>query len=151
MDDLDRKIIAALTHDGRTPYSRIAEEEGVATTTVHQRVKRLTENGVITGTRARVDWEAIGLPVTAVVSVEAPSERPLSDIAEALRSIPEVQNCYAVTGEFDLMLIVRAESSGHLGDLLERIRSVAPGPSRTIVVLATYFEGRVPPLATSDG
>ena len=151
MDDLDRKIIAALTHDGRTPYSRIAEEAGVATTTIHQRVKRLTQNGVITGTRARVDWESVGLPVTAVVSVEAPADRPLGEIAEALRPIPEIQNCYAVTGEFDLMLIVRAQSSGHLGELLDRIRTVAPGPSRTIVVLATYFEGRVPPLTGSDG
>ena len=151
MDDLDRQIIAALTQDGRTPYSRIAEDAGVATTTVHQRVKRLTRDGVITGTRARVDWEAVGLPVTAVVSVEAPSDRPLADFAEALGSIPEIQSCFAVTGEFDLMLIVRAESSGHLGDLLDRIRGVTPGPSRTIVVLATYFEGRVPPLAASDG
>jgi Lrp/AsnC family leucine-responsive transcriptional regulator len=146
MDDLDRKIITALTADGRTPYSRIAEDAGVATTTVHQRVKRLTERGIIRGTRILVDWEAVGLPVTAVVSVEAPSERPLSEIAEQMRAIAEVQNCYATTGEFDLLLTVRARSSEHLGELLDAIRQVAPGRSRTIVVLATFFEGRVPPV-----
>jgi Lrp/AsnC family leucine-responsive transcriptional regulator len=146
MDDLDRKIITTLTEDGRTPYSRIAQECGVATTTVHQRVKRLTDNGVIIGTRVRVDWEAVGLPVTAVVSLETPSSEPLVDIAEELRAIPYVQNCYAVTGEFDLLLTVRARSSEHLGQLLEEIRRYAPGRSRTLVVLATYFEGRVPPV-----
>ena len=146
MDALDRTIIAHLSADGRTPYSRIAEQTGVATTTVHQRVKRLTERGVITGTRIRIDWEAVGLPVTALVSVEAPGDRPLNEIAEELRSIPQIQNCFAVTGEFDLLLIVRARSSEHLGQLLDEIRNHAPGRSRTIVVLNSYFEGRVPPI-----
>lgn len=152
LDDLDRLIIARLTEDGRTPYREIADEAGVATTTVHQRVKRLTANGIITGTRARIDWEAVGLPVTALVSIEGVSGRPLDEVAEDLRSIPQIQNCFATTGEFDLLLTIRAESSGHLGQLLERIRSHAPGRSRTIVVLATYFENRVPPLPSrSDG
>ncbi len=146
MDDLDRNIIAALTQDGRTPYSRIAEDCGVATTTVHQRVRRLFERGIIIGTRVRLDWEAVGLPVTAVVSLETPSSEPLASIAEELRAIPFVQNCYAVTGEFDLLMTVHARSSEHLGELLEEIRTYAPGRSRTLVVLATYFEGRVPPV-----
>lgn len=146
MDTLDRKIISCLTQDGRTPYSRIAEEAGVATTTVHQRVKRLTDNGIITGTRVTVDWEKVGLPVTAVVSVETPTSAPIAAIAEELRSIPYVQNCYAVTGEFDLLMTVRAKSSAHLGELLDEIRCHAPGRSRTLVVLTTYFDARVPPL-----
>ncbi|MEA2024826.1 MAG: Lrp/AsnC family transcriptional regulator [Actinomycetota bacterium] len=150
MDSLDRRIIASLVQDGRTPYSRIAEENGVATTTVHQRVRRLTEQGIITGTRVVVDWEAVGLPVTALVSVEAPGERPLADVADDIAAIPFVQNCYAVTGEFDLLLTVRARSSDHLGDLLEDLRGIAPGRSRTLVVLATYFEGRTPNLPNRD-
>lgn len=151
LDELDRLIIARLTEDGRRSYREIAAEAGVATTTVHQRVKRLRADGVITGTRARVDWEAVGLPVTALVWVEGVSGRALADVAEDLRAIPQVQSCFAVTGEFDLLLTVRAESSGHLGQLLEEIRGHAPGRSRTIVVLATYFEGRVPPLPSPDG
>ncbi|MGI9665938.1 MAG: Lrp/AsnC family transcriptional regulator [Acidimicrobiia bacterium] len=146
MDELDRTIISALTEDARIPYSRIAEQAGVATTTVHQRVKRLTESGVIVGSRIRLDWEAVGLPVTAVVSVEAQDDASLSEIAEELRGIPEVQSCFAVTGEFDLLLIVRARSSEHLGALLDQVRQHAPGRSRTIVVLSTYFEGRVAPI-----
>ena len=148
MDALDTTIIACLTRDGRMPYSRIAEEAGVATTTVHQRVKRLTDRGVIVGTRVKVDWEALGLPVTAVISVTAPDDRPLKEVADGLRSIPYVYSCYAVTGEFDLFVMVRARSSNHLGDLLEEIRRHAPGRTRAIVVLATYFEGRLPTFET---
>ena len=146
MDDLDRRIIIILAEDGRTPYRKIAERTGVATTTVHQRVRRLTEQGVIAGTRIIIDWEAVGLPVTALVSVEAPGDIPLADVAESIASIPLVQDCHAVTGEFDLLLTVRARSSDHLGSILESIRRFAPGRSRTLVVLATYFEGRTPDL-----
>ena len=146
MDDLDRTIITILAEDGRTPYRQIAERTGVATTTVHQRVRRLTEQGVIAGTRIIIDWEAVGLPVTALVSVEAPGDIPLADVAESIASIPFVQDCHAVTGEFDLLLTVRARSSDHPGSILESIRRFAPGRSRTLVVLATYFEGRTPDL-----
>lgn len=146
MDELDRNIIARLTEDGRMSYSRIAEDCAVATTTVHKRVKRLIDRGVITGTRVRVDWEAVGLPVTALISVEAPTSKPLTEVAEALEAIPFIQNCFAVTGEFDLLMTVRARSSEHLGELLEEIRGYAPGRTRTLVVLATHFEGRVPPV-----
>jgi Lrp/AsnC family leucine-responsive transcriptional regulator len=146
MDEIDRRIIAILADDGRTPYREIAEQTGVATTTVHQRVRRLTEQGVIAGTRIVINWEAVGLPVTALVSVEAPGDRPLTDVAESIASLAYVQNCYAVTGEFDLLMTVRARSSDHLGELLEQIRRFAPGRSRTLVVLATYFESRTPTL-----
>jgi Lrp/AsnC family leucine-responsive transcriptional regulator len=146
MDEIDRKIIAILADDGRTPYREIAQRTGVATTTVHQRVRRLTEQGVIAGTRIVINWEAVGLPVTALVSVEAPGDQPLADVAESIASLAYVQSCYAVTGEFDLLMTVRARSSDHLGELLEQIRRYAPGRSRTLVVLATYFEGRTPVL-----
>jgi DNA-binding Lrp family transcriptional regulator len=146
MDTLDNTIIACLAEDGRMPYSRIADEAGVATTTVHQRVKRLTERGIILGTSVKVDWQALDLPVTAVISVTAPNDRPLKEVACGLRSIPHVYSCYAVTGEFDLFVLVRARSSNHLGELLEKIRQHAPGRTRAIVVLATYFEGRLPAL-----
>lgn len=146
MDELDRIIVAILAEDGRTPYREIAERTGVATTTVHQRVRRLTERGVIVGTRVVIDWEAVGLPVTALVSIEAPGDRPLAEVAATIVDLPYVQSCYAVTGEFDLLLTVRARSSDHLGDVLDQIRGLAPGRSRTLVVLATYFEGRTPTL-----
>jgi len=146
MDGLDRTIIETLATDGRTPYREIAERAGVATTTVHHRVRRLTESGVIVGTRVVIDWEAVGLPVTALVSVEAPGDRPLAEVATSIAELQHIQNCYAVTGEFDLLLTVRARSSDHLGQVLEEIRGYAPGRSRTLVVLATYFEGRTPAL-----
>ena len=60
--------------------------------------------------------------------------------------IPYVMSCFAITGEFDLMLVIRARSSQHLGEILEDLRNQGLGRSRTVVVLNTFFEYRTPPI-----
>lgn len=146
MDDLDRTILTALIDDARKPVARIAKEIGAAETTVHQRMRRMEDRGVIKGTRLVVDWKEAGLPVVAIVSVEVIQPGSLEDAAERFSAIPWVQNCFAITGEFDLLLVVRAHTSTHLGDVLEDIRAAVPARTRTVIVLSTFFEGRIPPL-----
>ena len=147
MDALDQKIINALAQDARTPLAQIAKEIDVATATVHARVKRLREDGVIRGSRILLDWSKVELPVAAIISLGLGTAESLAGIAEQLRAIPYIVSCFAVTGEFDLQVVVRAHSSEHLGEVLEDIRHIAPGMSRTVVALTTFFEGRVPPLS----
>jgi Lrp/AsnC family leucine-responsive transcriptional regulator len=146
MDELDRQILERMADDARKPLSHVAAALGVAQTTLHQRVRRLEERGVIRGARLVIDWEQAGLPVVAVVSVSIDEAGPLQDAAERFARIPWVQNCFSITGEFDLMLVVRARSSDHLGEVLEMIKAAVHGRSRTVIVLSTYFDGRIPPL-----
>jgi len=145
MDQLDRKILISLAEEARRPLSRVAEELGVANTTVHQRVRRLEERGVIRGSRLLVDWDEAGVPVLAAIFVEVNESGSLGDAADRFAENPYVMSCHAVTGEFDLMLEVRARSSTHLGNVLEMLRSTVRGRSRTHVVLTSFFDGRVPP------
>ena len=112
MDAIDHKIIDTLLDDARTPYARIADELGLATATVHQRVKRLRETGVIAGFTVRLDWSRLDLPVAALVSISVTSRRPLATVAEQLRTIPWVVACAAVSGQFDLLVHVRAQEPG---------------------------------------
>ncbi len=151
MDALDRQILVTLADNARQPLSRVAEELGIAQTTLHQRVRRLEEHGVIAGARLVIDWEQVGLPVVAVVSIGVEEPGPLADAAAKFAAIPYVQNCFSITGEFDLMLVVRARSSDHLGEVLEMVRSAVHGRSRTVIALSTFFEGRVPPLPADEG
>jgi Lrp/AsnC family leucine-responsive transcriptional regulator len=146
MDDLDRKILRILANDARKPLSRAADELGVAQTTLHQRVRRLEEQGVITGSRLTIDWEQAGLPVVALISIEIAERGSLQETADRLAAIPYVMSCFAITGEFDLLLVVRAKSSAHLGEVLEDLRHEGLGRSRTVVVLSTHFEYRMPPI-----
>jgi Lrp/AsnC family transcriptional regulator for asnA, asnC and gidA len=147
MDDVDAQIIEALMHDARTPLAALAKELGLATATVHNRVKRLRERGIIAGSRVVLDWDQIGYPVVATISIALSTTGSIEDAADRLATIPFVQNCFAITGEFDLLIVVRARSSQHLGELLDDIRRLVPGQSRTVVVLRTYFADRLPPLS----
>jgi len=146
MDTLDKKIITELAADARRPLAEVARNVGMSTAAVHQRVKRLRQDGIITGYRVLLDWEAVGLPIGGVVSVQDRDSIGFDRLAERLSSLPYVETCAAVTGEFDLLLLVHARSSTHLGEILNEIRQLAPGPSRTVVMLASYFSSRIPPL-----
>jgi Lrp/AsnC family leucine-responsive transcriptional regulator len=146
MDAIDYKIITHLAEDGRMPYAQIATDIGVSTATVHQRVKRLKENGHIDSFTVKLNWEALGYPVDAFVSLRDNGSRGLAELSDRLRAIPFVRSSAAVTGEFDLLLHIKARSSSHLGEVLDEIRRIAPGPSRTLVTLSTYFGDQIPPL-----
>ena len=148
MDAIDYQIIAHLADDGRMPYAQIANRINVSTGTVHQRVKRLRENGYINSFTVDLNWDALGYPVDAFVSIRDNSSAGLSELSDLLRSIPFIRSSAAVTGEFDLLLHIKARSSNHLGEILDEIRKIAPGPSRTLVTLSTYIAGRIPPLPT---
>ncbi|MDJ0665466.1 MAG: Lrp/AsnC family transcriptional regulator [Acidimicrobiia bacterium] len=150
MDSLDYQIIEYLAEDGRIPFSQIAERVGKSTATIHQRARRLREQGYIDSISADLNWEALGYPVDASVSIRDNESRGLEILAESLSAIPFVISAEAVTGEFDLMLNVKARSSSHLGVVLDEIRRIAPGPSRTVVTLNTYISGRIPPLPAPD-
>jgi Lrp/AsnC family leucine-responsive transcriptional regulator len=146
MDPTDYQIVEFLTQDARMAYSKIAEQVGKSTATVHQRVRRLREKGYIKAFTVELDWEALGYPLDAFVSIRDSESNGLEKLAEKIRAIPFVMSVSAVTGEFDLLLHIRARSSSHLGEVLDHIRRIAPGPTRTLVTLTTYMSGQTPPL-----
>jgi Lrp/AsnC family leucine-responsive transcriptional regulator len=150
MDTIDYQIIRILEEDGRIPFSQIATKIGKSTATVHQRVKRLKERGYINSFTVDLNWEALGYPVDAFISIGDTDSHGLAELSERLRAIPFVRSSAAVTGEFDLLLHIKARSSSHLGEVLDEIRQIAPGPSRTVVTLSTYIAGQIPPLPALD-
>jgi len=146
MDDIDYQILEFLSQDARMAYSQIAAQIGKSTATVHQRVKRMRESGLISSLTVDLNWEALGYPVDAYVSIRDNESHGLGALAAKVEAIPFVVSASAVTGEFDLLLHVKARSSSHLGEVLDKLRRIAPGPSRTVVTLSTYISGRIPPL-----
>ena len=70
MEALDRQLVELLCADGRMSYTDLGKETGLSTSAVHQRVRRLEQRGVIKGYTAVVDHEALGLPLTAFISIK---------------------------------------------------------------------------------
>ena len=142
MEDTDRRIVSLLCADGRMSFTDLAKETGLSVSAVHSRVKRLEERGVLRGYRADVDPEAVGLPLTAFVSLtpidpSAPDEAP-----ERLAHLAEIEACHSVAGDESYILQVRVSGPAELEALLQEIRAVAGVSTRTTVVLSTPWERR---------
>ena len=142
VDERDLEILAALQSDARATYAEVARRVGLSTSSVHQRVRRLEEAGVIRGYRAVLDPEAVGLFVTALVSVVPLDPRQPDDLPDRVTEFGEVEDCYSVAGDENYVLKVRTRTTGDLEDLLRRIREKAGVRTRTTIVLSIPFEER---------
>lgn len=142
MEDTDRAIVRLLSEDGRMSFTDLGKATGLSTSAVHQRVRRLEQRGVVTGYVARVDPAAVGLPLTAFVSIRPIDTSQPDDSPDRLRGLPEIESCYSVAGEESYILLVRVASPVALEDLLARIRAAANVTTRTTIVLSTPYEHR---------
>lgn len=146
LEPIDQAIARELASDGRCSFTDLAERVGLSVSAVHQRVRRLEQRGVIRGYAARLDAEAIGLPLTALISLTPIDPAAPDDYPQRLEPIREIESCYSVAGDESYVLLVRVKSPSGLEDLLRRIREAAKVSTRTTVVLSTPYEGRAPAL-----
>src|SRR5438874_7638826 len=142
LDRRDLEIVGVLQQDARATYAEVGKRVGLSPSSVHQRVRKLEEQGVITGYRASVDRRALGLFVTALVSVVPLDPTQPDDLPDRVQELPEVEDCYSVAGEASYVLKVRTRTPEHLEDLLRRIREKAGVQTRTTIVLSIPFESR---------
>ncbi len=147
LDETDREILRALQADARKPFSEIAREIEMSSATVHDRVNRMEDAGVIRGYHADIDPKAAGLGTSAVVGLRVEQGRE-QDALDRLADIDGVQEIHLTTGEWDIVLRVYAEDTDTLRDLMfEEIADVDGfARSQTMVVLATEYESHELPL-----
>ena len=130
IDEKDRQIIDILLESGREPASSISEKLGISVPTVIDRIKKMQESGVITSFKSVIDYQKIGLHVSALITVISESSGNYSDIVEKSKKSSAVVDCYAITGAGSHVLIVNTESTDTLEKVLRNIQSW-PGVKRT--------------------
>ena len=123
LDDLDRRLIALLQADARTSAADLARRLGVARTTVLARITRLERQGVIAGytVRLAVDEAERGVEAYVGITTEPKSAR---DVTLRLAALPELRQLCSVSGEFDYLALLRAESPARLDALLDEIGAI---------------------------
>ncbi len=144
VEEIDRRIVSLLSRSGRMSFTELARQAGLSVSAVHQRVRRLEADGVITGYVALCDPEIIGLPLTAFVSIKPFDAAAPDDLPERLRHLTAIEACHSVAGDENYILKVRVASPAALEELLQQIRGAANVATRTTVVLSTPFENRPP-------
>jgi Lrp/AsnC family leucine-responsive transcriptional regulator len=133
LDDIDRRILAALQRDGRLSIVDLAGQVGLSATPCLRRVKRLEQSGVITGYAAIVDPAATGRSLHAFVQVNLDShtEDTVTAFQRAIMARPEVVACYPISGEFDYLLQVMVPDLEAYGEFALKALLRMPGVKDT--------------------
>lgn len=155
LDGFDIRILAELQRDARQSHVALAERVPLSASQIQRRLKRLEGAGLVRGYAALLDAEAVGLGVLAFtsVSLERHGDRPAAAFEEAVRAIPEVLDCYAVSGEDDYLLRIVAADLKAFSDLLMHRLLPAPGVRsvRSNIVLGRVKDSVALPLGHLPG
>jgi DNA-binding Lrp family transcriptional regulator len=150
IDDLDRRIVAALVEDARATYAEVGAQVGLSAPAVKRRVDRLRATGAITGFAAQVDPAALGWTTEAYVELFCRGRTSPGDIAAAVSKHPEVIDACTVTGEADALVHIRAADVRHFEQVVEQIGAESfVVRTRSVIVMSRLVHGpdRLPPAA----
>lgn len=145
IDKTDQKILSFLVNNARMPFLEIARECGVSGAAIHQRVKKMEVNGIITGSRLIVKPSALGLNVCAFISVTLSEANKYPEVVTYLKKIPEIVECHFVTGKASLLVKLYCFDNDHLMDiLLNTIQNIPYIQSTdTMIALDEAFERQI--------
>lgn len=152
IDRTDRAILALLQENARISNAEIGRRVDLATSTVHQRIRKLEEQGVIDGYHCRVNSRAVGYRLAAFVRIQTSEGARFDDIAPRLKSIPEVLEVHRVVGEDCFFAKVRVRGPDELAELLDHDLQRIPGVggTRTTIVLQTVKESTALPIERDE-
>ncbi|MGQ9587186.1 MAG: Lrp/AsnC family transcriptional regulator [Thermoplasmata archaeon] len=134
LDEKDSAILEELMKDSRKTTKAIARELDIPRATVHDRIVRMEQKGIIRKYTAVPDFAQLGLGVTAFVLVQFEPEKGVSqrDTAEEIALLPGIFEVHMISGEYDMILKVRGSSMEEIGKLvIDRLRDIK-GVSRTL-------------------
>jgi len=146
VDKLDLNILKIITVNARIPFKDVAVVCGVSRAAIHQRVQRLTEAGVITGSGYTVCPQSIGYSTCTYVGIKLERGSMYKRVAAELEQIPEIVECHFTTGAYTMLIKLYCRDNAHLMDLLNnRIQEIKGVIStETLISLEQSIQRSVP-------
>jgi len=145
LDTLDIEILKSLVKNSKITISLLAKKIGtsIPKTTIHYRISRLQKENVIKSFTIEINYEKIGFPVLAYILATYDPSVKISQkkLIEHISKIPGVEEVHVITGEWDLLIKVRARNVRELGDLIvDKLRTM-PGILRTMTCMVLHSTG----------
>jgi Lrp/AsnC family transcriptional regulator, regulator for asnA, asnC and gidA len=131
LDKYDADILQELEKDCRKAYSEIAKKLQISNTMVHQRISRLKQEGVLKKMSIEIDERKLGYEWSAFTGLMLKEDSNSNNIIEALKKIPEVTECFYITGKYALYIRIVAKNSNHMRELIYEKIDLIPGILRT--------------------
>ena len=124
LDELDHQILDMLIENTRIPFTDIAKQLVISAGTVHVRVKKMEEAGIITGSTLSLDYEKLGYSFIAYVGVFLNNTSNTTFVIERINEIPYVTVAHITTGKFNIFCKIRAKDTKHAKDVIFMIDDI---------------------------
>ncbi len=125
LDALDQHILRSLIQDAKTPYAEIARHYGVSAGTIHVRVEKMRQSGVIEGTKIKINERKLGYDVCCFIGIILKSAKDYEQVIAKLNAFPEVVEAYYTTGNYSIFIKVMTHTIEELHQVLAgKIQSI---------------------------
>jgi len=144
IDQLDKQILVFLVSNARMAFSEIAKKLDVAPGTIHSRVKRMEDAGIIEGSTLRLNYDKMGMTFTAYLGIILNQTSDSERVMNQLLQVPEVTVAHLITGQYSVYCQIRARDTRHAKEVIYAINDIE-GIVRTesIIALEEAFNDRV--------
>lgn len=136
IDNLDRKILSIVMHNARIPSKDVAQVCGVSRAAIHQRIQRMVELGIITGSGYTVNPKLLGYSTCTYIGVNLERGAMYSTVVPELEKIPEVIECHFTTGPYTMLIKLFVRDNEHLMELLNKKIQMIPGVTGTETLIS---------------
>lgn len=131
IDNIDLKILNLLMDDAKIPYTEVAKKVFVSGGTVHVRMKKLEEMGVVRGTTLQMDYSKLGYDVTCFMGIYLQKSSLYDQVVDLLKKIPEIVKVHYTTGDYNIFIKIHCKDTKHLKDVLHDKIQKVEGIERT--------------------
>ena len=136
IDDLDKKILSLLMKDAKMPYTDIAKQLFVSGGTIHVRMKKLEQIGLVKGATLLVDYSKLGFDVEAFLGIYLDKSSLYEEVAAAMKAIPEIVSAHYITGNYSIFIKIVCRDTDHLREVLHDKIQAIDGIQRTETLIS---------------
>lgn len=136
IDELDRQILQIISQNARIPFKDVADECGVSRAAIHQRVQKLMDMGVITGSKYCINPKSLGFNTCTYVGIKLEKGSMYKQVVAALAKIPEIVECHFTTGPYTMITKLYSRDNEHLMELLNNKIQEITGVSATETLIS---------------
>jgi Lrp/AsnC family transcriptional regulator for asnA, asnC and gidA len=133
---VDLKILALLTEDAKMPYTEVAKKVFVSGGTVHVRMRKLEEMGIVQGTTLKMDYSKMGYDITAFLGIYLEKSSLYDQVIKKLYNIPEIVKVHYTTGNYNIFVKMHCRDTNHLKDVLHDKIQKIEGIERTETIIS---------------
>lgn len=136
IDNTDLKILEILTQDAKKPYTEVAKRVYVSQGTVHVRMSKLEEAGVVEKTTLKLNYARLGYDITAFIGIYLEKSALYESVLEKLKAIPEITSIHYTTGNYSMFVKIHCRDTNHLKEVLHEKMQQVEGITRTETMIS---------------